>query len=319
MEPRLEIETLTNTNHLIIPKENIYKQEDMKKHTSFKIGGPAEYYIKIKTEEELKEILRLTKQNKIPLTILGNGSNLLVSDEGIKGIVAQIDLRKLEIEEEKEKRIVTVGAGEKLAQIAQTFLKEEIAGFEELSGIPGTIGGAIYMNAGAHGKEIKDLVKSIQVMDLEGMVSIFTPEEAQFEYRRSCFMEKRWIILAATLELQKGKREEIQEKMNRYQAYRREKQPIEYPSAGSSFKRGKDFVTAALIDQAGLKGYSIGGAQISQKHAGFIINKGNATAQDVLDLAEYTKKVIQEKFHQEIELEIQVIKNPDSQIGKEEK
>ena len=290
----------------IISKDKIYINELMSKHTSFKIGGPAECLIKIQNFEELKSILKLSQKENIPLTIIGNGSNLLVSDNGIKGIVLKIEIDTIEINEESAR--LKVGSGVKLGFIAQKCLKQEIAGFEFASGIPGTIGGAIRMNAGAHGKEMKDVVTSITYMDRNGEIHKIQNEEAKFEYRHSMFADKDYIILEVEMELEKGNKEEIQNKMTEYATYRKEKQPIEYPSAGSTFKRGTDFITAKLIDDCGLKGYQIGGAQISEKHAGFIINKGNATAEDVIKLMEHTKEQIYNKFGKIIEAEIEIIK-----------
>ena len=290
-----------------ILSENVKYNIPMKNYTSFKIGGPAEYFVQIKNAEELQEALKIHQQTKEPLTIIGNGSNLLVNDNGIKGIVLQINIKKLEIQEEKDNIKVIVGSGNKLGELAQKLAKKEIAGFEFASGIPGTIGGAIRMNAGAHGTEMKDIVQTITYVDKMGKIHKMTAEQAKFQYRKSIFAEKDYIIIEAELKLQKGNKKEIQEKMQEYAKYRKEKQPLEYPSAGSTFKRGEDFITAKLIDECGLKGYQIGGAQISEKHAGFIINKGNATAEDVLKLIEYTKEQVYKKFNKVIETEIEVI------------
>ena len=289
-------------------KENLYYNEPMAKHTSFKIGGPADVFIKVDNIEELKEILKLSKENKIPLTIIGNGSNILVTEKGIRGITAKLNLKNIKIEniaDNKEK--IEVDAGVPVGLLAQKLLKEEIAGFEELSGIPGTIGGAVIMNAGAHGKEIKDILKKVTAMDYEGNIYEFTNEECKFSYRNSKFQKEKYIILQATLILKKGNSQEIKEKMDEYMQFRKEKQPIEYPNAGSTFKRGEDFITAKLIDEAGLKGYKIGGAQVSEKHAGFIVNVDNATAKDVIELTNYIKEQIEEKFGKKINLEIQII------------
>ena len=290
-----------------ILSENVKYNIPMKNYTSFKIGGPAEYFVQIKNAEELQEALKIHQQTKEPLTIIGNGSNLLVNDNGIKGIVLQINIKKLEIQEEKDSVKVIVGSGNKLGELAQKLAQKEIAGFEFASGIPGTIGGAIRMNAGAHGTEMKDIVQTITYVDKMGKIHKMTAEQAKFQYRKSIFAEKDYIIIEAELKLQKGNKNEIQEKMQEYAKYRKEKQPLEYPSAGSTFKRGEDFITAKLIDECGLKGYQIGGAQISEKHAGFIINKGNATAEDVLKLIEYTKEQVYKKFNKVIETEIEVI------------
>lgn len=288
-------------------KENLYYDEPMAKHTSFKIGGPADVFIKVDNIEELKETLDLSKKNQIPLTIIGNGSNLLVTDKGIRGITAKLNLKDIEIKNENNKQIIKVDAGVPVGLLAQKLLKEEITGFEELSGIPGTIGGAVIMNAGAHGKELKDILKKVTAMDYNGNIYEFTNEECQFSYRNSRFQKEKHIILQATLELEKGNSTEIKEKMDEYMQFRKEKQPIEYPNAGSTFKRGEDFVTAKLIDEAGLKGYKIGGAQVSEKHAGFIVNVDNATAKDVIELTDYIKEKIKEKFGKKINLEIQII------------
>lgn len=279
--------------------------EEMSKHTSFKIGGKAECYVKINKNEELLELLEISKKHEIPLTVIGNGTNILVKDDGIKGIVAKINIKNIEINPESS--IVTVGAGNTLAEIAQVLKNNALSGFEELSGIPGTMGGAIRMNAGAHGKEIKDVIISAIAIDYDGNIREFTKEEMKLEYRNSIFSREKYIIISAKLQLTKGIKEEISTKMQEYANWRKEKQPLEYPNAGSTFKRGEGFITAALIDQCGLKGYTVGGAQISTKHAGFIINMGNAKAKDVLELVEITKKQVLQKFGKEIQLEIEVL------------
>ncbi len=303
----LEIKDLIEKSNLNINKEQIKYNEPMKNHTTFKIGGPADCYIIVKTKEELKEVLIFAKENNIPVTIVGNGSNLLVLDGGIEGIVVNIRLDNIEISKEKENVEIKVDAGYKLTILGQKCMQNEIEGFEELSGIPGTIGGAIIMNAGAHGREMKDVVRSIKAFDYDGNEHVFANEEAEFGYRTSMFKNNKYIVTEVTLELKKGTKEEIKEKMDEFAKYRKEKQPIEMPSAGSTFKRGEDFITAKLIDDAGLKGFSIGGAEVSTKHSGFVVNKGNATAKDVLDLVEYIKEKIEEKFHKKIELEVKIV------------
>ncbi len=292
---------------LKIPESKILYQEPMRKYTTFKIGGLAECLIKIDSLDELKEILTFVNQNHLPLTIIGNGSNLLISDKGIKGITLMIKLEKIDMREKNDTIQITVGAGEKIGKLAQICLQNEITGLEELSGIPGTIGGAIRMNAGAHGKEMKDITKKVRCIDYQGKEIELANDELQFDYRDSRFKREKYIITEITLQLQKGKKEKIKAKMEEYATYRKEKQPMEYPSAGSTFKRGADFITAKLIDEAGLKGYRIGDAEVSTKHSGFIINKGNATAKDVLALVEHVKKTVYEKFQKEIELEIEVM------------
>lgn len=208
-------ETIKNANLKILP-EKIKYNEEMKKYTTFKIGGPAECLIKIDNTEDLKEILQLSQKKQIPITVLGNGSNVLITDKGIQGITLIIKIEKLEIKDNGEKVTVTVGAGEKNAKIARTFLNQEISGFEEISGIPGTIGGAVRMNAGAHGKEMKDIVKKVKALSYQGKEKEFTNEEMKFEYRKSMLKNEKYIVTEVELELQKGKKEEIQEKMNEY-------------------------------------------------------------------------------------------------------
>lgn len=288
-----------------IAKENILFNELMSKHTTFKVGGPAECYIKIDNIKDLRNILKFAKDNNININILGNGSNVLVSDKGIKGIVLNIKLNKIEMMNYDRKIYANIGAGVKVSILGHLLLKNEITGFEELSGIPGTIGGAIKMNAGAHGKEFKDIVNTVTCMDYNGNIKQFENKDMNFGYRRSMLKDKKYIVLEVGMQFEKGIEKNIKEKMDEYKKYRKEKQPIEYPSAGSTFKRGEDYITAKLIDEAGLKGYSIGGAEVSEKHAGFIINKGNATAKDILDLIEYVKNTVYEKFNKEIELEIE--------------
>lgn len=304
------MENLLEKLEKILPKENIKQNEPMKKHTSFRIGGLAEFFVKVNSVEALIKLLELTNKDNIPLFIIGNGSNILVSDEGLNGIVAKLDMKEIKINtiNNNQKEII-VDAGVPLGLLAQKLLQEKIKGFEELSGIPGTIGGAVIMNAGAYGKEIKDITTEVMALDYEGKIHKFTNEEAQFEYRHSIFSSKKYIVLQVKLLLEIGEEKEIKEKMYKYLQSRKEKQPIEYPSAGSTFKRGENFITAQLIDEAGLKGYSIGDAQVSEKHAGFVINKGNATSEDVIKLTQYIKETVYKKFRKNIELEIEILEN----------
>lgn len=302
----MNIEALIKDN-LQINQKQIMFNEPMAKHTSFKIGGKAECFIKISTLDELKEVINFASKNKIKITIIGKGSNILVLDGGIKGITLQINIKKFEILDNKKNIEIKIGAGNSNIDVAQKLLKEEISGFEEISGIPGTIGGAVRMNAGAYGKEIKDIVKDVTFMDFDGNITTLPSGELGFEYRNSMFSSKKYIILEATLVFNKGKKDEIESKMKEYAKLRKEKQPLEYPNAGSTFKRGEDYITAKLIDECGLKGYSIGGAQISEKHAGFIINKNNASAKDVIELIGHVKQKVLEKFNKEINLEIEVL------------
>ena len=304
----MEVKQIIENTKLDINKSQIKYNEPMKAHTSFKIGGPAEVYIVVKTIQELQKINDIAKKNNIPIYIIGNGSNILVTDKGIKGIVVKNEIKKLEIENEKDGNIkLKIGAGNKIIETAHVLLKEEISGFEELSGIPGTIGGAIKMNAGANGKEIKDIITQVVVLDEKGNIEVLQKDDLNLTYRNSIFKTNKSIILEAEFILKKGKKEEIKYKMDNYAKLRKEKQPLEYPSAGSTFKRGDNYITAKLIDEAGLKGFKIGGAEISTKHAGFIINKNNATAKDILDLIKYTQDEIYKKFGKKIQLEVEII------------
>lgn len=291
------------------PNMEVLKNESMKKHTSLRIGGEAEIFAKAKTVEEIKGVLEICRTYNVPLNIIGNGSNLLVKDEGVKGIVLRIDLDYMNLENiENNKVIVTVGSGMLIGKLAYSLLNESISGFEFASGIPGTIGGAVRMNAGAYGKEFKDIVMETTALNKKGEVIKFNNFEQKFEYRNSIFKNKEYIILETKLQLEKVQdSSQIKEKMDEYKKSRLEKQPLEFPNAGSTFKRGKDFITAQLIDECGLKGYQIGGAQISTKHAGFIVNVDNATAKDVLELAQIVKEKVKEKFNKNIELEIEII------------
>ena len=294
-------------DNLNISKEKIKYNEPMAKHTSFKIGGPAQCFINAESVEEIKQICKVASKNDINLTIIGNGSNLLVTDNGINGIVVKVNIKKFELEFSNDDVSLIVGAGNKLGEIAQKLLRNEITGFEFAAGIPGTIGGAVRMNAGAYGKEMKDIVETVKCMDYDGNIYEKSNKDLEFEYRKSMFAKNKFIILEAKLKLQKGNAQYIKDKMLKFEQSRKQKQPLEFPSAGSTFKRGTDFITAKLIDDAGLKGYRVGGAMVSTKHAGFVVNENNATAQDVLNLVKHIKQEVYKKFNKKIELEIQVI------------
>ena len=278
----------------------------MRKHTNFKIGGNADVFVIAKNIEEIKCVIKFSKENNILLTILGNGSNVLVSDKGIRGIVLQVGTKEIKIEKQKN-ALVEVEAGVMLGALAQVLLKQSISGFEFAAGIPGSIGGAIRMNAGAYGGEMKDIVKDVTVLNEKGEISVLTNEECEFSYRHSRFTDSKEIVIKVTLELPLGDEAEIKAKMDEYNQSRREKQPLNLPSAGSTFKRGSDFITAKLIDECGLKGYTSGDAQVSTLHAGFVVNLGNATAQDVLNVVNHVKQVVLEKTGKQIELEVELL------------
>lgn len=287
----------------ILDSKDIYLNEDMSKHTSFKTGGKAKFFVKIRTQEKLKEVLNFIKNNKINFFVLGNGTNVLFKDGTFEGVVLQIKLEEIKIDE----KVVTVGAGVKNAVLSSKLLKEGLSGFEFASGIPGTIGGAVKMNAGAYGTEFKDIVKTVTYMDLEGNIKTIENNECNFSYRNSIFFNKKVVIVSATLKLEYEDTEKIRCKVYEYSKSRKEKQPLEYPNAGSTFKRGENFITAKIIDECGLKGYRIGGAEVSKKHAGFIINKNGATATDIIKLIDEVKRIVLEKTGEEIKLEIEII------------
>ena len=286
-----------------IKKENIFLDEDMSKHTSFKTGGKADFYIKVYSIEEIKSILKISKENNIPLFVLGNGTNLLVKDQGYRGIIIQIKMEEINIDETE----AIVDSGVKNTVLSKKLANNSLTGFEFASGIPGTIGGAIKMNAGAYGSEMKDIVKEVTYLDYDGNIHTISNSECEFSYRHSKFFNEKAIILQAKLNLEHGNKEDIENKVNELLKQRKEKQPLEYPNAGSTFKRGDGFITAKLIDECGLKGYSIGGAEVSEKHAGFIVNKNNATSTDILDLIRHVQKIVKEKTGENIKLEIEVI------------
>ena len=302
MEKQKVYELLTNEI-----KEGIVKiDEPMKKHTNFKIGGNADIFVIAKSIEEIKCVIKFSKENNVPLTILGNGSNVLVSDKGIRGIVLQVGIKEIKIQKQKN-ALVEVDAGVMLGALAQVLLKQSIAGFEFAAGIPGSIGGAIRMNAGAYGGEIKDIIKNVTVLNEKGEMITLENKDCEFAYRYSRFTNSKEIVIRATLDLPFGNEKEIKEKMDEYAQSRKEKQPLDLPSAGSTFKRGPDFITAKLIDECGLKGFTSGNAQVSTLHAGFIVNLGDATAQDVLNVVNHVKQVVLEKKGKQIELEIELL------------
>ena len=286
-----------------IDKDAIYLSEPMSKHTSFKVGGIADIFICATTEEQVKDVLKLVKQENIPLFILGNGSNLIVKDGGIRGIVLKIALEDCKIIQNE----IHASSGLLLSKLSNIALDNELTGLEFASGIPGTLGGAIKMNAGAYSGEMKDIVASTRYINLEGNVFEILNNDHKFGYRDSIFKNKNYIILSSIIKLQKGEKESIKNRITELTKSRTSKQPLSYPSAGSVFKRPEGDFAARLIEDSGLKGFSIGGAQVSDLHAGFIINKGNATTQDILQLIEYIKNAVYEKSKVKLETEVIVV------------
>lgn len=286
----------------IVRKEQILEEEPMKKHTTFRIGGPAEYLILPQTIEEIADVIKLCRQEEIPWYIVGNGSNLLVADEGVRGVVIQLlrNFNQIQVEGCQ----ICMQAGAQNAAVAKRALDASLTGFEFAAGIPGTIGGAVVMNAGAYGGEMKDILKEVTVLDPNGMIRTIPAEELELGYRTSIIARKGYVVLEAVIVLKTGDPKEIKAAMDELKEKRVTKQPLEYPSAGSTFKRPEGYFAGKLIMDAGLRGFSVGGAQISEKHCGFVINKGNATAKDVTELMDETKKIVMEKFGVALEPEV---------------
>ena len=289
----------------ILDEENIKVDEPMKKHISFKVGGPADFLVKPKTEEELRNVVEFAKKENVPFIVIGNGSNLLVKDGGIRGIVIELsdNFNNYEI----DGNIIKAQSGALLAIIGRNAMKNSLTGFEFAAGIPGTLGGALAMNAGAYGGEMKQVVKTVRLMDRDGNIFELSNEEMKFEYRRSLLTNKDYIVLSAVIELQPGNVEEIKEIMADYSNRRSTKQPLNFPSAGSTFKRPEGHFAAKLIDDCGLRGLNLRGAQVSDKHCGFVINSGGATAKDILDLMFIVKSTVNAKFGIMLEEEVKIL------------
>lgn len=288
----------------VLSKEQIFINEPMKKHTTFKIGGNADILILPYTLEQIIECIQICEQNNIEYYVIGNGSNLLVSDKGFRGVIIKLfkNFNKIEL----DKNIIKVQSGATLSAIAKKAYDNSLKGFEFASGIPGTIGGGVCMNAGAYGGELKDVIKQVTVLE-DNKVTILNNKECEFEYRNSKILKNKLIVLDVSIELEQGNKDEILAKMKENNKIRNEKQPVEYPSAGSTFKRPPNNFAGKLIMEAGLAGKTIGGACISKKHCGFIINNGNATCKDVLELADFACKQVKDKFNINLEKEIRVI------------
>lgn len=276
--------------------------ELMKNHTSFKIGGPCDEFCRATSEEEVKALIEYARKKNIPYTIMGNGSNLLVSDKGIRGLVIMLSKGFDDVQVDGTKMVCQSGI--LLSKLSNIALKNNLTGIEFASGIPGTLGGAIYMNAGAYGGEMKDIVKKVVYLE-NG--EIFETNDLDFGYRHSIFTDSDKVILSAELELSFGKYDEIKAEMEELSRKRNEKQPLSQPSAGSAFKRPEGNFAGKLIEDAGLKGYRIGGAMVSEKHSGFIVNEGDATCCDVLELIEYIKRTVFEKFGVMLEPEVKAV------------
>ena len=299
-------EDLFNQFCSVLGSDNAERNEPMSKHTTFRVGGPADYYLSPHSTEELKKICRICEENELPYFVIGNGSNLLVSDEGYRGALIQIYRNMSEIEVEDNTKI-RAKAGALLAFVAKTALNHRLTGMEFASGIPGTIGGAVVMNAGAYGGEMKDILEEVTVLTGDGEVKVLSASELELGYRTSIVKKEGYLVLEAVLCLAEGEPAQIQKRMNELKEQRVSKQPLEFPSAGSTFKRPEGYFAGKLIMDAGLAGYQIGGAQVSAKHCGFLINAGNATARDVYRLIRFVQKTVWDKFQVELETEVKML------------
>lgn len=279
--------------------------EEMKAHVTFRVGGPADYFVTPGSYQEAAQVLKVCEAENVPYYILGNGSNLLVGDKGFRGVIIQLQKGMNGIE--TEGKTIRAQAGALLSQVAAEALHQGLTGFEFAAGIPGTLGGACIMNAGAYGGEIKDVLKEVTVLDAKREILVLDATKLDMKYRHSELANKGYIVLEAVLELKEGKREEIQAIMDDLKRRRIEKQPLEYPSAGSTFKRPEGYFAGKLIQDTGLRGFTVGGAQVSEKHCGFVINKDNATAADIAELMRQVSEKVKEKFGVELEPEVKRI------------
>lgn len=287
-----------------LDKDIVKYSEVLKDYTSFKLGGPCTALILPTKKEEVYTTVKLCKEYNIPFFILGNGSNLIVKDGGFKGVIIKLtSMKNIQVEGNK----ITAESGATLGMVSSVALKNNLKGMEFASGIPGTVGGSISMNAGAYGGEMKDIVESAKVLTESGDIINLSRDELEFSYRTSTVQRHQYIVLEATFSLESGNGEEIKNLMNNLNGRRKDKQPLNYPSAGSTFKRPEGYFAGKLIEDAGLKGLSVGGAMVSEKHAGFIINYNNATANDVITLIKKVQEKINEKYGIVLEREVKII------------
>ena len=286
----------------VIAKDSILLDEPMSRHTTFRVGGPADFFVTPKAKEEVRDVIRICKEAGMPYYIIGNGSNLLVSDAGYRGVIVQIYKEMNEVKVEGD--LVKAQAGALLSGIAAKALGAELSGFEFASGIPGTIGGAWVMNAGAYGGEMKDVLESVTVLTGEGKIIELGRNELELGYRTSVIAKKGYIVLGAVLKLERGDGEKIKTYMDELKEKRVTKQPLEYPSAGSTFKRPEGYFAGKLIEDAGLRGFQVGGAQVSEKHCGFVINRDHATAADNMELMRQVQIRVKENSGVDLEPEV---------------
>ena len=289
----------------LLGNDRVLTNEPMSRHTTFRIGGPADLFLLPNTIEEIKKIREICIREQEPYFILGNGSNLLVSDSGFRGVIIQTYRNLAQIQVEGD--CIRAQAGTLLSGIAQAARAASLTGFEFAAGIPGTLGGAVVMNAGAYGGEMKDVLKEATVLDGEGQIRRIPVQELAMGYRTSVIKEAGYTVLEAVISLKKGDPEQIRETMKDLAQRRISKQPLEYPSAGSTFKRPEGYFAGKLIMDSGLRGYTHGGAQVSEKHCGFVINAGGATAKDVCELMEHVQETVYEKYNVKLEPEVKFL------------
>lgn len=295
-------ETVVKALEQFLPAENIYCKEPMKKHTTFRIGGEADLFLRMENVKQLQEVQNYLQKLEIPYYVLGNGSNLLVNDEGYHGVILEIADKMNTIRVEGNSIIAQAGA--LMSKIAHVAYEHGLTGFEFAAGIPGTIGGGVVMNAGAYGGELKNVVTAVEVLDPNGEILSLDNQTMEFGYRTSILKKQPFIVTEVQIGLQEGCKDDIKAVMDDLAAKRREKQPLEYPSAGSTFKRPEGYFAGKLIMDAGLRGYQVGGAQVSEKHCGFVINKGEATATDVKQLIADVQQEVKDKFGVDLETEV---------------
>ena len=289
----------------LLPEERIKINEPMKLHTTFRVGGEADLFLEPESSEELAAIVKFLAVSKREYFILGNGSNLLVGDHGYRGAIIKISKGFEEIS--RDGSLISAGAGAMLSRVAAEALNSSLEGFEFASGIPGTVGGAMVMNAGAYGGEMKDVVESVETITEDGDELTLSNDEMQFAYRKSILRRARLVVTKVNFRLKEGRQDEILSRMEEFKASRLKKQPIEYPSAGSTFRRPEGYFAGKLIMDAGLSGYTIGGAQVSPKHCGFVVNIGNACAADVMDLITEIQEKVKKRFNVQLEPEVCII------------
>lgn len=285
-----------------VPKENIHKNEPMSRHTTFRIGGEADCLVEVEDSEQLIKVLEYIQKVEIPFFVLGNGSNLLVSDDGYRGIIIKIGNKMSKITVEGNR--ITAQAGARLGKVAAVAMEHDLKGLAFASGIPGTIGGAVVMNAGAYGGEMCQVITSVTVVSEDGEVLKLDNPTMEFGYRTSIIKKRPLIVVEAQLELTEGNKEEIRGEMEELAGKRIAKQPLEYPSAGSTFKRPEGYFAGELIQKSGLAGFRVGEAEVSTKHCGFVINTGNATASDVMQVIRGVQKKVLEVYNVELEPEV---------------